>query len=135
MNIRTEPPGIHIPGDRGDSLFIVETPKHRRMTLEYRADFETIPWQSALSGMRYRVCEQDGGRLRVVEYSSNFVEPDWCRNGHVGYVLEGEFEIDFNGRLVRFGAGDGIFIPPGEDHKHMPRILSEIVRVVLFEDA
>jgi quercetin dioxygenase-like cupin family protein len=103
--------------------------------LEYRADFESIPWQSPLPGMRFRIHEQDGRRLRVVEYSNDFVEPDWCRNGHVGYVLEGEVEIDFNGRLVRFGAGDGIFIPPGDEHKHKARILSEIVRVVLFESA
>ena len=65
----------------------------------------------------------------AVEYAALHAE------GAEGALLEGEFEIDFNGRLVRFGAGDGIFIPPGEDHKHMPRILSEIVRVVLFEDA
>jgi quercetin dioxygenase-like cupin family protein len=103
------------------------------MTLEYKADFETIPWQSPLPGMRFRIHEQDRSRLRVVEYSSDFVEPDWCRNGHVGYVLEGEFEIDFNGKPVRFGAGEGIFIPPGEEHKHMPRIISKTVRILMFE--
>jgi quercetin dioxygenase-like cupin family protein len=103
--------------------------------LEYRADFEAVPWQSPLPGMRFHIYEQQGRRLRVVVYSRDFVEADWCRKGHVGYVLEGEFDIDFNGRLVHFGAGDGIFIPPGEEHQHKARIISELVRVVMFEDA
>ena len=102
--------------------------------MDYRIDLAAIPWQSPLPGVRFRPYEQDGRRLRVVEYTSDFVEPDWCRKGHAGYVIEGRFEIDFNGRLVRFDAGDGIFIPAGEEHKHKARILSEVVRVILFED-
>jgi quercetin dioxygenase-like cupin family protein len=52
----------------------------------------------------------------------------------VGYVLEGEFEIDFSGAVVQYAAGDGIFIPAGEEHKHMTRMLSNVAPVVLFED-
>ncbi|MHB1002114.1 MAG: cupin domain-containing protein [Armatimonadota bacterium] len=103
--------------------------------MDYRIDFETIDWQAPMAGVRYRLYVQNGRWLRLVEYSVDFIEPDWCCNGHVGYVLEGEFEIDFNGKLVHFGPGDGIFIPIGEEHKHMARILSDEVRVVLFEDA
>jgi quercetin dioxygenase-like cupin family protein len=31
-------------------------------------------------------------------------------------------------------SGDGIFIPPGEEHKHMLRVLSDRIRLVLVEE-
>jgi quercetin dioxygenase-like cupin family protein len=99
-----------------------------------RIDFSSIPWQSPMPGVRFRAYEQDGRRVRLVEYSREFVEPDWCRKGHTGYVLEGRFELEFDGRAVAFGPGDGIFIPSGEEHKHKAKPLTDVVRVVLVED-
>lgn len=43
-------------------------------------------------------------------------------------------DIDFDGELVRFIAGDGVFIPPGEDNKHITRVLTDVVRMVFVED-
>lgn len=101
---------------------------------EYRVDIDAVPWGSPLPGVRFKAYIRDGKRLRLVEYAREFVEPDWCTAGHTGYVLEGEFVIDFDGLSVQFGAGDGIMIPEGEDHKHRARMLSDLVRVVLVED-
>jgi quercetin dioxygenase-like cupin family protein len=70
-----------------------------------------------------------------VEFFREFVEPDWYRRGHIGYVLEGEMEIDFSGQRVLFSQGDGIFIPPGEEHKHKATVLTDVVRVILVEEA
>ena len=100
----------------------------------YKVDFNSIPWEAPLAGVRFRRYAQDGQQMRVVEYTDEFVEPDWCKAGHIGYVLEGRFEIDFNGRIVEFGPGDGIFIPAGEEHKHKAKPLTKSVRVVLVED-
>ena len=44
-------------------------------------------------------------------------------------------EIDFSGTIVEFEAGDGIFIPPGEEHKHKARALTDIAQLILIEDA
>jgi hypothetical protein len=33
-------------------------------------------------------------QLRLVEFSSEFVEPHWCEKGHIGLVLSGTLEVD-----------------------------------------
>ena len=70
----------------------------------------------------------------MVEFSKEFVEPDWCTKGHIGYILEGQMEINFDGKKVVFNAGDGVFIPAGEKHRHKGRVLTDIVKVILVED-
>lgn len=101
----------------------------------YKVDFDSLPWQSSLKGARYKAFQQGNRKLRLLEFSRGFIEPDWCVKGHVGYVLAGEVEIDFNGKLVRFSTGDGVFILPGEEHKHMANVITDVVRLVLVEDA
>jgi hypothetical protein len=43
-------------------------------------------------------------------------------------------EIDFDGEVIAFGPGDGLFIPGGEKHKHKGRVLTDVVRVIFVED-
>ena len=100
----------------------------------YRVDWDSLPWITPLPGARFKVCEANGRRLRLVEFGRGFKEPDWCRKGHIGYVLEGEGDLQFSGQTVRLRAGDGIFIPAGEEHQHLLRVLSDCVRCVLVED-
>ncbi len=52
----------------------------------------------------------------MAEFTRDFVEADWCRKGQIGYVLQGQLEVDFHGKVAVFGSGDGIFIPAGEEH-------------------
>jgi quercetin dioxygenase-like cupin family protein len=87
-----------------------------------------------MPGVRFKAVEQDGRRLRLVEFLRGFKEPDWCRKGHTGYVLEGEGELQLSERTVSLKAGDGIFIPAGEEHKHLLHVLGERIRVVLVEE-
>jgi len=102
---------------------------------EYRADFDSLEWQTPLPGARYKAFQRGERRLRLVEFTRDFVEPDWCRAGHVGYVLDGEMDVDFDGDVVRFSAGDGLFIPPGEEHRHKATVATDVARLVLVEDA
>jgi len=99
----------------------------------HRVDFGSMPWERPAPGVRFKACEQDGRKLRLAEFTKDFVEPDWCTRGHIGYVLDGEMEIDFRGHVVRFRAGDGLFIPAGIDHGHKARVLTESAKVVLVE--
>ena len=101
---------------------------------QYKILFQNIPWESPLPGARFKAYEQDGKRLRLVEFTEELVEPDWCRKGHIGYVLEGAMEINFDGKIVTFAAGDGIFIPPGEQHRHMAKVPAGRVLLVLIEE-
>lgn len=101
---------------------------------DYRVNFEGIAWSVPARGVRFKALEHEGRRLRLVEFSREFVEPDWCRKGHIGFVLEGRMQLEFAGSTVMCGPGDGLFIPPGETHKHKAVVLSELVRAILVED-
>jgi ethanolamine utilization protein EutQ (cupin superfamily) len=101
----------------------------------YRVDFESMPWEQRAAGVRCKACERDGRRLRLAEFTKDFVEPDWCTNGHIGYVLKGRMQLDFRGKIVTFGPGDGLFIPPGTEHSHKARVLTDFVRVILVESS
>ena len=101
---------------------------------KYKIDFESMPWESPTAGISFKAYEQNGRKLRLVKFSKEFVEPDWCTKGHIGYILEGHMEIDFDGAKEVFGPGDGVFIPPGRQHKHKGRVLTDKVRAILVED-
>jgi quercetin dioxygenase-like cupin family protein len=101
---------------------------------QYKIDFKTMPWDTPTVGVRFKAHEQDGRKLRLVEFTKEFVEPDWCTKGHIGYILEGQMELDCDGKVIIFGPGDGIFIPEGREHKHKGRVLTDIVKAILIED-
>jgi len=83
--------------------------------------------------MRVKTSVHRGRRLRLVEYTPRMAV-HWCEQGHLGYVLEGRLEVSFPEETVVFGAGDGVVIPAGPEHRHMGRALTEVVRVFFVED-
>jgi ethanolamine utilization protein EutQ (cupin superfamily) len=102
--------------------------------MRYRVDFESALWDSPIPGLRHKMVEHGGRRLRLVEYTEE-MEPHWCEKGHVGCVLQGRFEIRFADEALMFGPGDGVFIPSGKEHRHMGRVVSGPVRALFVEDA
>ena len=101
--------------------------------IQYRVDFNGIPWETPMQGVRFKVNKQGGRQLRFVEYTKN-MPPHWCEKGHFGYILEGRFEIAFTNKVEVFNPGDCVFIPPGAEHKHMGKALTDVVRVIFVED-
>jgi ethanolamine utilization protein EutQ (cupin superfamily) len=101
---------------------------------KYQVDFKTMPWETPAVGVRFKAYEQNGRKLRLAEFTKEFVESDWCTKGHVGYVLEGRMEIDFDGKVIMFGPGDGLFIPAGEERKHKAKVLTDTLKIILVED-
>ena len=100
---------------------------------QYRIPFESLSWDVPVDGVRFKAYERDGRKLRLVEFTKEFIEPDWCTKSHIGYILEGRMELDFDGDVIIFGPGDGVFIPAGPEHKHKGRVLTDIVKVVSME--
>ena len=100
----------------------------------HRVDLESMPWQSPAPGVRFKAWEHNGSRLRLAEFTKEFSEADWCVKGHIGYVLEGVIEVDFHTRQEIFVAGDGLFIPPGNEHGHKASAVTNSVTLVLVED-
>jgi len=97
--------------------------------------FSAIEWTASAPGARQKVLERGGKRVRLLEFSREFVEAEWCRKSHIGVVLQGALELAFNDRIERFDAGDGLFISAGEMGKHKARALSERVTLFLVEEA
>lgn len=99
-----------------------------------KIDFNSLDWDSPAPGIRSRNFTRFGKQLRLVEISRDFVEEDWCLKGHAGFVVEGELEIEFDGEVITYKAGDGLLIPAGEASKHKPKAISETVKLFLVED-
>lgn len=97
-----------------------------------RIPFDSLEWQNVAPGLRYKACRNGNKQMRLLEHSQEFVEPDWCEKAHAGLVLKGELEVDFQGRVVRFPEGSGLFIPVGEKHKGRP--ITPSVLIFLVED-
>ena len=101
---------------------------------QYRVLFDELEWQNGIQGARFKVFRSGTRQLRLLEFTSEFVEPDWCEKGHTGLVLKGELEIDFRGRLLRYPEGSAIFIPPGAASGHKARSISGVTQLFLVED-
>jgi quercetin dioxygenase-like cupin family protein len=100
----------------------------------YRVNFESLQWEEPMPGVRHKFVCQGGDKLRLVEYSKT-MEPHWCNRGHLGMILDGRFEIRYDKSTEIYEPGDGVFIPSGEEHRHMAKALTDTVRVVFVEDA
>ena len=99
-----------------------------------RVDFDSAEWRVTAPGARHKFVERGGKRIRLVEFADTFVEHDWCPKGHVGYILQGELEIAFEGRTERYRPGDGLIIRSGGAEKHKARAVGPVARLILVED-
>lgn len=99
-----------------------------------KVEFDSLEWQEAMPGARFKVFSDGLKQMRLLEFTSEFVEPHWCEKGHVGFVLKGELEIDFDGKIISYGEGAGIFIPTGTSTKHKARSVTPSVQLFLVED-
>jgi len=101
---------------------------------QHKVIFDTLDWESLQPGVRYKRYKSDDKQIRLVEYDKSFNEQVWCIIGHMGYVIEGEIQIDFNGENINYRPGDAIFILPGEAHKHKLKVVSDKAILFLVED-
>lgn len=65
----------------------------------HKIPFQNIDWSTIPktehkgdSGMAWwQTLQYDGLRVRLVEYSENYIADHWCQKGHIVHCLEGEF--------------------------------------------
>lgn len=100
----------------------------------HNIDFESIPWQRPMQGLRYKAFRQDNRQIRLAEFSEGFTEEDWCRRGHSGYVLGGVCDVDYGGHVEHLAQGDIFHIPAGENDRHKVLVPRGSVTLLLFED-
>lgn len=102
---------------------------------QFRILFDELEWQSPSHGMRFKAFRDGNKQLRLLEFTSGFVGPDWCEKGHVGFVIRGGgVEIDFQGSNVCYPQGSGIFIPGGSASGHKARSITPVALFFLVED-
>ncbi len=61
--------------------------------------FQTLSWESIPKTIHpgetgeasWQTIQFPGLRIRIVEYSANYVADHWCHKGHIVHCLEGEF--------------------------------------------
>ncbi len=99
-----------------------------------KVDFDSLPWQAPAPGVRFKAFQSAHRQLRLVEFSSEFAEREWCEKQHIGLVLRGELELEFRGSRVRYAEGSGIFICGGDNHAHKARSLTPSVLLFLVEE-
>lgn len=103
--------------------------------MDYRVAFAEAEWEPALDGTaRLKRVVRGGKVFRLVELTPATSHPNWCEVGHVGMILEGELEIEFDDWTIRFNAGDALSIPHGPGDRHRPRALTEHALMFLIED-
>ncbi|MCL2638943.1 MAG: hypothetical protein FWD48_11320 [Oscillospiraceae bacterium] len=102
--------------------------------MNHLIEFDKLQWNEPVLGLRYKVFSCGNQVIKLVEFSEGFIEHDWCKKGHAGYVLDGEFSIDYKGNVERYKKSDVIFIPSGEQDKHKAILgKGEKVTLLLFE--
>ena len=102
--------------------------------MSYLVEFDKLAWNESAIGLRYKTFFSGNQQIRLVEFSEGFIEPDWCKKGHAGYVLDGELLNDYSGTWERYKQGDVFFIPKGEQAKHKVVMgEGEKVLLLLFE--
>lgn len=94
-------------------------------------EFDKMSWETPGIGIRFKAYINGNQRIRLLEFSEGFEEKDWCTKGHTGYVLDGKFACDFNGRIERYTKGDIFFIEMGEAEKHKA-VLGEREKVLIL---
>ncbi len=97
-----------------------------------KADLQSQDWNASTPGFRFKAVRRHGKQLRLVEFEPG--DQEWCTTGHVGYVLEGELELEFRDNTETLRKGDGLLIRAGEAERHKPRAIGSTVRLLLVED-
>jgi hypothetical protein len=102
------------------------------MKIPYRIQFEKIPWESPMEGVKHKCVDYNGQRIRLVEYTQD-MPAHWCEKGHCGCLLSGRMAIEYPDTEIIYNEGDGILIPDGPEHKHKGRVLSGRALVFFIE--
>ena len=74
-------------------------------------------WTQLNELVRQKSVEVEDKVVRLLELQPGFEETQWCYKGHVGYVVHGGIEVEFENDTQLFQAGDVLVIPSTVGHK------------------
>lgn len=100
----------------------------------HKVDFSRMAWEQVRPDVRQKVHCDGGKQIRLIEFETSDGAESWCETGHVGYVLKGSLRVDFNGEVIDFAAGDGLFIPAGATSRHRSVHITSGTQLLMVED-
>ena len=96
---------------------------------------DTVEWADDVPGIRAREASVEGRRWAIVEYERGARRLEWCRDGHVGLVLTGAVEYEFeDGGGLTVRRGDAFQLATGRAHRGTNRA-DGTTRLFLIDDA
>ena len=100
----------------------------------FKVSFADMEWQQIRPDVRQKVYCEGSRQIRLIEFETSDGAEHWCETGHIGYVLKGALSISFNGNVISFKEGDGLFIPAGAECKHRSVAISSGTQLLMIED-
>ena len=100
----------------------------------FKISFDAMEWEQIRPDVRQKVYCEGSRQIRLVEFDTSDGAEHWCETGHIGYVLKGALSISFDGHVLAFKAGDGLFIPAGAASKHRSIAISRGTQLLMVED-
>ena len=69
-------------------------------------------------------------RIRLVEFAVGFVEPEWCKSSHIGYVVDGEFNLRFKNETLKYVTGDAFYL----EEEHIIEVIGNKPAILFLVD-
>ncbi len=84
-----------------------------------RVALSKVDWCADVTGIRFRELQIDARRWALVEYAPGAHRDEWCQGGHLGVVLSGQIEYEFEdaGTPVSAAQGDAFTLSTGRGHR------------------
>ncbi len=70
-----------------------------------RIDLTSMEWAALGPGVRARIVRRGGRVIRIVEFTPEFEERDWCRKAHIGWLVSGRLDVALNASKQRCERG------------------------------
>jgi quercetin dioxygenase-like cupin family protein len=103
---------------------------------ERRIPFGGIEWADDVPGIVGRERDVEGRRWAIVEYAPGARREEWCVDGHVGFVLNGSIEYEFEdgGDPLALITDDAFSLSTGRAHRGR-NLADGPTRLFLIDDA
>ena len=76
-----------------------------------------VEWAQLNELVKQKSVEVEEKTVRLLELQPGFAESQWCYKGHIGFVVHGAIEIEFENSTQLFQAGEVLLIPTAVGHK------------------
>jgi quercetin dioxygenase-like cupin family protein len=99
-----------VSAERSDLPFVVK---------DIAIELSRTDWTPDVPGIHAREAYLEGRRWAIVEYAPGAKRHEWCVDGHVGFVLSGtvEYEFEDGGAPLTVGEGDAFALSTGRAHR------------------